>query len=231
MNPHSLLRLVGVVVVMAIVAWPSAGYIHFPPPTMPKMCKQSTNIRVLSVQKHDKEKGVVVYEVVETLKGENPKGMSFKHAIGKGADGVKPIFDWVGDGKRAVMFTIEGNGIACGYVFIDEFCYSVDYNTKGDYWLLIRVDPELSATFHGSVAQLQQLAKDLLDGKDVKVPVKESTKVLTLEEREKQVKAVGPPKPASGASLVFWLAVVPLLLVAAAGFWLSRKGSAVLKLR
>ena len=49
--------------------------------------------------------------------------------------------------------------------------------------------------------------------------------------KEKQVKAVGPPKPASGASLVFWLAVVPLLLVAAAGFWLSRKGSAVLKLR
>ena len=43
--------------------------------------------------------------------------------------------------------------------------------------------------------------------------------------------AVGPPKPASTSSLVFWLAIVPLLLVAAAGFWLSKKGSAVLKLR
>ncbi len=49
--------------------------------------------------------------------------------------------------------------------------------------------------------------------------------------KEKQVKAVGPPKPASTSSLVFWLAIVPLLLVAAAGIWLSRKGSAVLKLR
>lgn len=48
---------------------------------------------------------------------------------------------------------------------------------------------------------------------------------------EKQVKAVGPPKPASSASLVFWLAGVPLLLVAAGGLWLWRKGSAVLKLR
>lgn len=48
---------------------------------------------------------------------------------------------------------------------------------------------------------------------------------------EKQVKAVGPPKPASASSLVFWLAIVPMLLVAAAGFWLSKKGSAVLKLR
>jgi len=48
---------------------------------------------------------------------------------------------------------------------------------------------------------------------------------------EKQVKAVGPPKPASTASLMVWLVLLPLLLVAAGGFWLSRKGSAVLKLR
>ncbi|HEY0398118.1 MAG TPA: hypothetical protein VGF00_07005 [Acidimicrobiia bacterium] len=48
---------------------------------------------------------------------------------------------------------------------------------------------------------------------------------------EKQVKAVGPPKPASTSSLIFWLAIVPLLLAAAGGFWLSRKGSAVLRMR
>lgn len=54
-----------------------------------------------------------------------------------------------------------------------------------------------------------------------------TTDVLT----EKQVKSVGPPKPASTSSLVFWLAIVPLLLVAGAGLWLSKKGSAVLKLR
>jgi len=175
---------------MALAASTSIGYIHFPPLTMQKMCKQSTNIRVLGVKKHDKEKGVVVYEVIEILKGENPKGMSFKHAIRKDADGAKPIFDWVEDGKRAVMFTIEGGGIACGYVFIDEFCYSVDYNTKGDFWLVVRVDPDMSACFHGTVEQLQKVAKDLLDGKDVKAPVKESTKALTLEEREKRVPAL-----------------------------------------
>jgi len=49
--------------------------------------------------------------------------------------------------------------------------------------------------------------------------------------KQKEAKAVGPPKPASGASLVFWLAIVPLLLMAAGGIWLSRKGSAVLKVR
>jgi hypothetical protein len=187
MDTRILIRFVGVVLALAIVALPSVGYIHFPPVTLPKMCKQSTNIRVLGVKKYDKEKGVVIYELVETLKGANPKGMAFKHAIRKDIAGVMPIYDWVGDKKRAVMFTIEGNGIACGYVFIDEFCYSVDYNTKGDFWLLIRVDPELSATYHGSAEQLQKVAKDLLDGKDVKVPVKEATKPLSLKDREKQV--------------------------------------------
>jgi hypothetical protein len=54
-----------------------------------------------------------------------------------------------------------------------------------------------------------------------------STDVLT----EKQVKAVGPPKPASATSLLFWLAIVPLLVLGAGGLWLSKKGSAVLKLR
>ena len=52
------------------------------------------------------------------------------------------------------------------------------------------------------------------------------TDVLT----EKQVKAIGPPKPASATSLLFWLAIVPLLLLGAGGMWLSKKGSAVLKL-
>jgi hypothetical protein len=103
---------------------------------------------------------------------------------------VKPIFDWVGDEKQAVMFTIEGGGIACGYVFIDEFCYSVDYNRRGDFWLLIRVDPEMAATYHGSVEQLRTVVRELLDGRDVKVPVKESLKPLSNREREKRVPAL-----------------------------------------
>jgi hypothetical protein len=78
----------------------------------------------------------------------------------------------------------------------------------------VAVDPDPDFTNFADDAFDQQLAAPTTD-------------VLT----EKQVKAVGPPKPASTSSLVFWLAVVPLLLVAAAGFWLSRKGSAVLKLR
>jgi hypothetical protein len=176
--------------VVAVLVTPASGYIHFPPTTMPKMCRQSTAIRVLTVKKHDKEKGVIVYKAAETLKGKTPEGTSFKHAIGKETKETKPIFDWVADGKQAVLFTIEGGDLACGYVFIDRFCYSVDYSRKGGFWLLIRVDPEMAATFHGTVATLQKVTKALLAGKEVKVPVDESVKPVSLEERRKRASAL-----------------------------------------
>jgi hypothetical protein len=175
---------------MVVAVTPTSGYIHFPPTTLPKMCQQSTAIRVLTVKKHDKDKGVIVYEAAETVKGKTPDGTSFRHALGKETSATKPIFDWVADGKQAVMFTIEGGEIACGYVFIDRFCYSVDYNRKGDFWLLIRVDPELAATFHGTVDTLQQLTKDILAGKEVKVPVDDAVKPPSLEERRERVPAL-----------------------------------------
>jgi hypothetical protein len=78
----------------------------------------------------------------------------------------------------------------------------------------VAIDPDPDFTNFADDAFDEQLAAPVTD-------------VLT----EKQVKAVGPPRPASTSSLVFWLAVVPMLLVAAAGLWLSKKGSAVLKLR
>jgi hypothetical protein len=185
-----LATFAGVVLVTALAVAPAGGYIHFPAPTMPKMCQQSTAIRVLTVRKHDKEKRVIVFKVAETLKGKTPEDMSFRHAIGKESKESKPIFDWVADGKQAVMFTIEGRELACGYVFIDKFCYSVDYNKKGDFWLLIRTDPEMAATFFGTVETLQAVMKDILAGKEVKVPVDESVKALTTKEREKLVPAL-----------------------------------------
>lgn len=187
-RPH--VPFLAAAIFVGLTAAPSFGYIHFPPVKMQDMCKQSTNIRVLRVEKFDAEKGVIVYAVAETLKGESKIVKSFKHSIPRGTAGAKPIFDWVAQDKRAVLFTIEGNSLACGYVFIDEFCYSVDYNTKGDFWLLIRVDPELAATYFGSAEKLESVAKDLLAGKDVKVPVKDGVKPLTSKEREKLAPAI-----------------------------------------
>jgi hypothetical protein len=194
MRTSPLLRFAVVAVAAAVLASPAAGYIHFPPTTLPKMCQQSSHIRVLKVTKFDTEKGVIVYEAAETLKDEPRVGptekKSFRHAVRGEPGPIKPILDWAGAGKTAVMFTIEWPGHACGYVFLDEFCYSVDYNAKGDFWLLIRVDPELSATYHGTAERLRGVARDLLAGKPVEVPVKPGAKPLTLKEREKLAPAL-----------------------------------------
>ena len=194
MSARPSARLAGVVLGLALAAAAAPGYIHFPPMTLQKMCKTSTHIRVLKVKKHDKEKGVIVFEVVENLKGKNPRITSFRHAVRADAGGVKPVLDWVGNGKRAVMFSVEadprGTPMACGYVFIDDYCYSVDYNRGGEYWLLVRAEPHMSACYHGSAEQLQRLARDILDDKDVKVPVKEPASPVSREDREKRIKEV-----------------------------------------
>jgi hypothetical protein len=192
MHARHLASLAAVVVVAVIAIAPASAYIHFPPLTMPKICEQSRAIRVLTVKKHNKEKGVIVFEATETLKGKTPDGTLFKHVIGKEDKGTKPIFDWVADGKQAMMFTIETgpSGIACGYVFIDKYCYSVDRNGTGEFWLLIRADPQMAATFHGTIDTLRKVTKDLLAGKEVKVPVDESVKALTIKDRQQQVQAL-----------------------------------------
>jgi hypothetical protein len=190
MSARGFVRLVGAAL-MAAAAAPSAfGYIHFPPMTLQKMCKTSTHIRVLTVQKYDPEKGVIFFEAVEHLKGVDSPGMTFRHVIRSKAESVKPILDWVGEKKLAVMCSIEGGGIACGYVFIDDYCYSVDYNRAGKFWVLIRAEPDLSACYHGPAAQLHRLAKDVLAGKDVKVPVKKPASPQSRAEWEKRYQEV-----------------------------------------
>jgi hypothetical protein len=182
----------GAALVTAIAVTPAGGYIHFPPTTLPKLCEQSRAIRVLTVTKYDKEKGGIVFEATETLKGKTPDGTRFKHVLGRNVKGAEPILDWVADGKQAVMFTIETGptGIACGYVFIDRYCYSIDRNGMGEFWLVFRVDTEMAATFYGTAETLRQVTKDLLAGKEVKVPVDESVKSLTTRDRERQVPAI-----------------------------------------
>jgi hypothetical protein len=169
-------RFASVILVMTLCASAAPGYIHFPPMTVPKMCKVSNQIRLLKVEKVRKEKGVIIFEVAQSLKGEKSRITSFKHIIKTDAMGTKPILDWAGEGKMAVLFWIEAipshpvGGL--GYVFLDGYCYSVHYNREGTYWAMIRAEPGMSACYHGSVEQLQGLVKDILDGKKVKIPTR-----------------------------------------------------------
>ena len=97
-------QFLGAAILLGLSTPASFGYIHFPPATLPKMCKDSMNIRVLRVAKFDAESGVIVYEVVESLKGQERKGMSFRHSIPKGTAGSAPMTTAAGKGSVLSLF-------------------------------------------------------------------------------------------------------------------------------
>ena len=204
--PTRRLKSFAVVVMVAISIQGASAYMEYSPTTMAKLCK-SPRIRLLKVTKFDKEKGVVIFELVENLNSRNDKVKStwaekipdgddkvrfFRQTIPVADAGGKQTLEWVAKDKTAVMFTLETGGQvisqrACGYVFIDENCYSVVYNMAGDYWAFIRAEPEMSACYFGTVDQLCKIVKDVLAGKEVKVPTKEPSSKTDFKTRSKEI--------------------------------------------
>lgn len=190
MSTSFVVRFLGAGLIVAI-AVPAHGYIHFPPMTLKKMCEMSHQARLLKVSKCSKEKGVIVFEETESLKGHKSRISSFKHVLRPDIVGGKPILDWVQEGKQAVMFWIESKpdsperGLA--YVFIDDYCFSAIYSRTTNHWTIIRGEPDMSACYCGSIEQLRGLVKDILQGKNVKVPVKNPEIKENGEQRKKEI--------------------------------------------
>jgi hypothetical protein len=184
-------RQAAILLAVALVAPAAHGYIHFPPMTLQKMCGMSHHARLLKVAKCSKDKGVIVFEAMESLKGQKSRIASFKQVLRADAVGGKPIFDWVAEGKTAVIFWIESRpdtparGLA--YVFIDNYCYSAIYTDTTKHWTVIRGEPDMSACYYGSIEQLRGLVKDILQGKNVKVPVKNPEIKENGEQRKKEI--------------------------------------------
>jgi hypothetical protein len=93
------------------------------------------------------------------------------------------------------MFSKDGGPkgqlpIGVGYIFIDGYCYFVDYNPSGKYWLVVRGDPGMSACYHGSPAKLRDLARDVLAGKKVQVPTKEPVKKEDVFKRNWEIEQI-----------------------------------------
>jgi hypothetical protein len=189
----------------ALWLWPASAYMEYPPTTMKDLCK-SPRIRLLKVAKFDKAKGVVVFELVgnlnspddkvkslwaEAIPGPDDKVRSFRHVVPVDGDSGKPVLEWVAKDKTAVMFTLEQGPVvsarACGYVFIDANCYSLVYNKAGDYWAFIRMEPQMSACFFGTVDVLAKVVRDHLAGKEVKAPTREPASKPDFKKRSKEV--------------------------------------------
>src|SRR5690349_20845856 len=87
---------------LALPAPPAAGFITYPPMTLQKMCEVCNCVRVLKVTRVNKEKGVILFEVAETLRKQGEALDPARHVIPKGANGVGPVLDWAAEGKQAV---------------------------------------------------------------------------------------------------------------------------------
>jgi len=146
------------------------GYIHIPPATLHALCKDSTAIRLLTVKSMDRSTGKIEFEVSESLKGGNGTIASFEHTIDPTAKDSERIFDALEKGKSAVLFTSETAMGSCGFAFVDEYCYSVDYSATRNTWVFLRGEPGRSMCYHGSADRLANLSKDLLAGKTAVVP-------------------------------------------------------------
>ena len=186
---------VGLLAAVAAALVPAAGaYIHFPPPTLQKMCDISRQVRALKVERVSPDGEVVLFAVEEELKGKQELCPPGKHVLR--GDTAKTTREALKPGTKAVFFWIEGRGnvdgstLGCGYVFLDCLCYSVDYNTEGKHWTFIRHDPELNGTYYGPPDQLRGLVRDVLAGRKVEVPVKAADRGDTKAEWEKRFKEV-----------------------------------------
>lgn len=186
---------VGLAAAVAAALVSSAGaYIHFPPPTLQKMCDVSRQIRALKVERVSPDGEVVLFGVEEELKGKQALCPPGKHVLR--GDAAKDVRAALTPGTHAVFFWIEGRGqtdgakLGCGYVFLDGRCYSVDYNTEGKHWVFIRPEPDLSGTYHGPPEKLRELVRDVLAGKTVDVPVRAAGRPQTKAEWQKRADEV-----------------------------------------
>src|SRR5438876_11303027 len=82
---------------LAFCPRPATAYIIYTPPTLGNLCRQSTHIYVLRVERVEKagpEKGSIVFKSVEQLKAQGvvvPDGTLAKHLFASDINVAKPL--------------------------------------------------------------------------------------------------------------------------------------------
>ena len=152
---------VALIVALARPAW---AYVEAPY-ALGRLIQESRNILLVSVEKVDKEKNLIVYRKVRDIKGVHP-GETIGHSIGRG--GFHPrewqtIMAWAAPGRVALMFHNGGAGEMC----IDNYWYQV---YAGQWWRMSHGEPYLLRTFAGKPQKLAAAVAAILAGREVAVP-------------------------------------------------------------
>jgi outer membrane protein assembly factor BamB len=160
------------------------GYIDNPDPTLAQLCKRSTEIAVLRVEKVNREKRGIVYRKVRDLKGNfaSEAKQPFIHVLlassqyitnpsnSKDAEGQQlqnlATLDRVADGQKAVAFQVGGLQLIC----LGHDWYTLRVSADAAAPLGGACDARFARFFCGDVDQLVAAVTDLLAGKPVTVP-------------------------------------------------------------
>ena len=141
------------------------AYIEAPHP-LGRICKESTNIVVMQVERVDRAKNLIIYRKIRDLKGKHPEEQ-IKHNIGQRGSNErewKTVMAWVKEGRRAVFFH-NGQASITG---IDDYWYQCF--AEGQWWALSHAEPFLMRTYWGSADRLALAVMEMLAGKEVVVP-------------------------------------------------------------
>jgi hypothetical protein len=177
---------------LAVCLPPAWAYIKVEPLPLGALCRQSAHISVLRVEKVSPEKGVILFKVVEQLKGD-PDGTVAKHVIGPNVNGAEVILDWAAEGKTAVLFcNTERSGksgqeglYGRGHVCIDGYWYWLTYDGSG--WVAGAGEPNWLTRFCGTADKLRDALAKILQGEEVVVPGMAGDDKEALEQRRGKV--------------------------------------------
>lgn len=143
---------------------PAPAFIEAPHP-LGRICTESTNVVVVEVAKVDAQKHLIVFKIVEDLKGKHKD--TIKHNIGQRGSHAREwqaVMAWAKVGQKAVFFHNGQASVTC----IGTFWYQCF--KEGDWWAMSHAEPYLLRSFCGELDKLTPAVKDMLKGKEVVVP-------------------------------------------------------------
>lgn len=145
----------------------------FRPETLGSTCERAQSITVLRVTKFDRDKHIILYEVVKNLKGEFPRDR-LRQVAGDANEPPerKHLMEWVSEGKTAVAFRYENRVAICTGDQWSVGDQAPPKEEKEPYTLNgTRTEPWYNGVYFGDADKLAAAVADILAGKEVVVPL------------------------------------------------------------
>src|SRR5262249_1666699 len=163
------IRFVGVWAVACLLApWagPASAYIDILPPTLGDLCRQSTDIRILRIEKVSAEKGVIRFKAAEALKAKPelpaPDGALTKQLIQLNVPGARTVLDAVAEGKPAILFAKDLGSKAVAHVYLEGHWYLLGFQINGSCWVAAHGEPDMLTRYCGTADQLGHAVAKML---------------------------------------------------------------------